>query len=192
MRVKTYFNQLEDDRTGKSTVVSMDEEYVYLKCDCGSDYSLKLTNSVKNEGNYMCRMCYAERDSANFDKHWGYKSAYQRIRKDARSSGRVFEIELDEFRHLSQQNCYYCGGQPNNLITYRSKNAFTFRYFVYSGLDRINNEIGYTRQNVVPCCIICNRAKNSMPFKDFIDWINKLVAYRQEISDDQKIKVSES
>ena len=56
---------------------------------------------------------------------------------------------------------------------------------MYSGLDRINNEVGYTRQNVVPCCIICNRAKNSMPFKDFIDWINRLTQYTQWKANEQ-------
>ena len=185
MRIKSYFKSLEGNRTGNSTYLYMDDEYVYLTCDCGNDYSLKVTNTLKNDGNFMCRRCYAERDAANFDRHWGYKSAYQRIRKDATSGGRVFEISLEDFRHLCQQNCYYCGSQPSNLITYRGKNAFTFRYFMYSGLDRLNNEIGYTRQNVVPCCIICNRAKNSMPFKDFIDWLNRLTDYRQRITNEQ-------
>ena len=185
MIVKTYFLNLEGTKTGSSTLESIDETHAYLTCDCGSSYSIKLTNTLKNNGNFMCRQCYAIRDSANFDKHWGYKSAYQRIKKDAASADRVFEIKVDDFRYLCQQNCYYCDSTPSNLITYRGKNSFTFRYFMYSGLDRLNNDIGYTRQNVVPCCIICNRAKNSMPFKDFIDWLNRLTDYRQRMADEQ-------
>jgi len=186
MRMKTYFKSLQDgDRTGKSIFLNMDDEYAYMMCDCTKQYSLKLTNTLKNDGNFMCRQCYAERDAANFDAHWGYKAAYSRIKKDARTADRVFEIKLDEFRYLCQQNCYYCDSPPSNLITYRGQNSFTFRYFMYSGLDRLNNEIGYTRQNVVPCCIICNRAKNSMPFKDFIDWLNKLTDYRQRMMNEQ-------
>lgn len=186
MRMKTYFKSLSDgDRTGKSIFLHMDNEHAYMMCDCTAEYSLKLTNTLKNNGNFMCRQCYAERDAANFDAHWGYKSAFARIRKDARSADRVFEIKMEEFRYLCQQNCYYCGSIPSNLITYRGQNSFTFRYFMYSGLDRINNDIGYTRQNVVPCCIICNRAKNSMPFKDFIDWLNKLTDYRQRMVNEQ-------
>jgi hypothetical protein len=184
--MKTFFKNLElGDRTGKAILEDIDSDHAYMKCDCGKGFSLKLTNTLKNGGNFMCRQCYAERDAANFDSHWGYKAAYSRIKKDARSAERVFEIQLEEFRYLCQQNCYYCGSIPNNLITYRGLNSFTFRYFMYSGLDRINNDIGYTRQNVVPCCIICNRAKNSMPFKDFIDWLNRLTDYRQRMTDEQ-------
>lgn len=191
MRMKTYFKKLEPgEKSGRSTFEYMDHEYAYMECDCGHCYKLKLTNTLKNNGNFMCRQCYAERDAANFDSHWGYKAAYSRVRKDARAADRVFDIHLEEFRYLCQQNCYYCGSQPSNLITYRGQNSFTFRYFVYSGLDRINNDIGYTRQNVVPCCIICNRAKNSMPFKDFIDWLNRLTDYRQRINDEQKEQVA--
>ena len=185
MIVKTYFLGLEGNRTGSSTLESIDETHAHLTCDCGGSYSIKLSNTLKNNGNFMCRQCYAIRDSANFDKHWGYKSAYQRIKKDAVAADRVFEIKVDDFRYLCQQNCYYCNSIPSNLITYRGKNSFTFRYFMYSGLDRLNNDIGYTRQNVVPCCIICNRAKNSMPFKDFIDWLNRLTDYRQRMADEQ-------
>lgn len=186
MRMRTYFRTLDDgDRSGKSTFLTMDNTHAYMQCDCGNEFSLKLTNTIKNGGNFMCRQCYAERDAANFDTHWGYKAAYSRVKKDARSAGRVFEIKLEEFRYLCQQNCYYCNSQPSNLITYRGQNSFTFRYFVYSGLDRINNDVGYTRQNVVPCCIICNRAKNSMPFKEFIDWLNRLTEYRSRAADEQ-------
>lgn len=193
MRMKTFFRVLDSgERTGKSLFLGMDDEHAHMKCDCGHEYSLKLTNTLKNNGNFMCRQCYAERDAANFDSHWGYKAAYSRIKKDARSAGRDFDIHLEEFRYLCQQNCYYCGSAPGNLITYRGQNSFTFRYFVYSGLDRINNDVGYTRQNVVPCCIICNRAKNSMPFKDFIDWLNRLTDYRQRMSDEQEKQEQES
>lgn len=186
MRMKTYFKGLSDgERTGKSIFLYMDEEHAYMMCDCTNEYSLKLSNTLKNDGNFMCRRCYAERDAANFDSHWGYKAAYSRIKKDARSADRVFDIKIEEFRFLCQQNCFYCDSTPSNLITYRGQNSFTFRYFMYSGLDRINNDVGYTRQNVVPCCIICNRAKNSMPFKDFIDWLNRLTNYRQRMTNEQ-------
>jgi len=186
MRMKTYFKSLSHgDRSGRSIFQYMDDEYANMECDCGVQYRLKLTNTLKNNGNFMCRQCYAERDAANFDSHWGYKAAYSRIKKDAKAGGREFEIKIEEFRYLCQQNCYYCGSSPSNLITYRGQNSFTFRYFVYTGLDRIDNNVGYTRQNVVPCCIICNRAKNSMAFKDFIDWLNRLTDYRQRMGDEQ-------
>lgn len=36
------------------------------------------------------------------------------------------------------------------------------------GLDRINNDYGYTVQNSAPCCWDCNNRKNSMRLQDML------------------------
>jgi len=162
----------------QSTFLGTEDEYANLLCDCGEKFSIKLTNHVKNSGNYMCRTCYARRDASNFDEEWGYKSAIKRIKRDAKRGGRDFDIPYEQFKKLCQQECHYCGSPPSNAMIYRGKNSFTTRHFFYSGLDRLDNNVGYYMSNVVPCCIICNRAKNSMTYKDFISWINQLVRTR--------------
>jgi hypothetical protein len=54
--------------------------------------------------------------------------------------------------------------------------------FRYNGIDRIHNDIGYVEYNCVPCCIICNRAKNSMPYEDFVDWIDNLIDHQMHMT----------
>lgn len=184
MIAKTYFvGYSVGDKIHKAVYVGKDDENIKLLCDCGTHFTIKLTTKVKNNGNYMCRRCYAIRDSQNFDEDWGYKTALKRIRRDAKRSGREFDIDIDDFKFLSQQNCHYCNAEPSNILMYRGRNSFTLRHFTYSGLDRINNDMGYYLDNVVPCCFVCNRAKNSMSYKDFMDWLNKLTRYRSSLNE---------
>jgi hypothetical protein len=49
-------------------------------------------------------------------------------------------------------------------------------YQLYNGIDRIDNARGYERDNIVPCCKFCNRAKSAMPQKEFIDLVRRIAA----------------
>lgn len=64
--------------------------------------------------------------------------------------------------------CFYCGLPPGALMV--SGNS---RY-IYNGIDRKHNEVGYTAENVVPCCKTCNRAKQAMPYEEFMAWIARI------------------
>lgn len=48
--------------------------------------------------------------------------------------------------------------------------------FVYSGLDRVDSKRGYTLNNVVPACIICNRAKTDLTREEWVAWIARAYA----------------
>lgn len=49
-----------------------------------------------------------------------------------------------------------------------------------NGIDRRENDKGYTVENSVPCCATCNRAKFSLATPEFIAWIQR-VAQHQHI-----------
>jgi hypothetical protein len=57
-----------------------------------------------------------------------------------------FSLTLEEYSLLVEQPCTYCGFDENEK---------------YIGLDRIDNKAGYTLENVVPSCSLCNRARGS-------------------------------
>jgi hypothetical protein len=40
--------------------------------------------------------------------------------------------------------------------------------FIYNGIDRVDNNKGYTIENCVPCCTAVNYAKLDMSYSDFI------------------------
>lgn len=84
-------------------------------------------------------------------KKWTLNYRYSEYKNSAKDHKREFCLTKDDFSDLWQNPCYYCGGEIKTI-----------------GLDRINNEIGYTRENVVPCCIRCNKMKKNINYEDFI------------------------
>lgn len=112
--------------------------------------------------------------------HVGERYAYKRVKSDAVRAGREFSLPFEWFIHAIHAPCHYCGSVDANSINVASKRPgeYIIQDFRYNGLDRIDNERGYVIQNCVPCCAICNRAKNSLPYDVFNKWIDNLIQYR--------------
>lgn len=69
-------------------------------------------------------------------------SSYKK--KDIKNNTSICDIDVDwMIKNILTQKCIYCGD------THRL------------GCDRINNNLGHTKDNVVPCCIECNTARNN-------------------------------
>lgn len=49
------------------------------------------------------------------------------------------------------------------------------REYIFNGVDRFNNDKGYTIDNSIPCCKVCNYAKRHMLPHDFKNWIQRLI-----------------
>jgi hypothetical protein len=85
---------------------------------------------------------------------------YVNARSMAKKRGQLFSLTQNDYIKLIEADaCYYC----SQILP-----------AVGSGLDRIDNTKGYEIENVRPCCIACNRAKNNMSEADFFNLI-KLV-----------------
>lgn len=50
-----------------------------------------------------------------------------------------------------------------------------------NGIDRVDSSIGYTIQNSVPCCKICNYAKHNLTLEEFTLWLDRLVEFRTNL-----------
>lgn len=82
------------------------------------------------------------------------------------------------FEKITQENCHYCGKEPSQI----KKNYYNNGDHTYNGIDRIDNSKGYTEDNVVSCCSICNYAKKTATQSSFLEWIKKV--YHHSIKDD--------
>lgn len=56
--------------------------------------------------------------------------------------GRVSDLTLEDVRRIIQSPCIYCGDKGD------------------VGLDRIDNSIGHSVENILPCCSVCNKARS--------------------------------
>lgn len=78
-----------------------------------------------------------------------------------RSVERPFDLTIEQFLLLVTQNCFYCDKPPAQVMI-----AATSK-FVYNGIDRIDNELGYNIENCVSACKECNLVKRNATFEQF-------------------------
>jgi hypothetical protein len=117
----------------------------------------------------------------------GERYAYKRVKSDAAAARREFAIPFEWFAEHCHKPCHYCGRIDINKISVKSRSAkagYIVKDFRYNGIDRVNNSIGYTPENCVPCCVVCIRGKNSMGLSEWIAYLDTLVEFRTRRYDD--------
>lgn len=105
-----------------------------------------------------------------------------RYRQDAKKRKLNWGLTPQECVILFKSNCVYCDAEPYTITKAKGprKNNQIYNY-TYTGLDRVNNNHGYTASNVVPCCPCCNGAKTSLIYSDFVKWVSRLVNHQNRI-----------
>jgi len=96
-----------------------------------------------------------------------YLYAYKRA---ARKRNLEFDLSKEEFKEIVTQNCFYCGIEPQERKPQKSYNGSMKMH----GVDRKDNEIGYTIKNSVSCCSTCNFMKLKMTIDDFVNHIKRI------------------
>ena len=138
------------------------------RCDCG-----RITETSGNNLRVgYTRSCGCRRGGLNDSS--AMRQARNLYRRNAQLRGLVFDISEEDFERITKLDCYYCGTHPSNVYKIARKGKITNTPYIYNGLDRIENTKGYSLDNVVPACIVCNRAKSDMPINEFIMWIKRL------------------
>lgn len=80
-----------------------------------------------------------------------------------------FYINEEFFKLITKQNCSYCKVQPSKLFPLEVVDNLFYGQYIYNGIDRKNNNIGYTIENCIPCCSQCNYTKsNRFNYEEFI------------------------
>lgn len=94
----------------------------------------------------------------------------------AKNRGHSFSLSFEEFNDIISKPCYYCG-EPPKLINKELliKRGDTHQLPIkYNGIDRLNPDEGYTIDNCVPCCSICNYMKHTQQKEDFLRHVEKV------------------
>jgi hypothetical protein len=86
-----------------------------------------------------------------------------------------FTLTKDEFKTITSSNCFYCGSEPKAVKKGGRFRKWNGEYY-YNGIDRVDNMLGYTVANSVPCCFACNQAKHVSMQPVFFDWIKRVHA----------------
>ncbi len=109
----------------------------------------------------------------------GDSAVIHRILTEYRNGARIRSLEFalndNDIRTLVTGNCFYCGMPPSRKFQRGPKSHI----LLVNGIDRMNNRVGYVLSNVVSCCWECNRTKRDAPFDEWMNWLNRIVEYRQ-------------
>lgn len=148
------------------------DRYWLCKCECGKSTELTtyklLTRKIKS--------CGCMRGAPNPDPEYAIKNEiYGRYKYQAKKRGYSFSLGKEIFHKLIKGNCYYCGNTLSNSMIGQSG-----RIIKYNGIDRKNNNIGYTVKNCVSCCSDCNYIKMNFSEKEFLKIIKRIYEFQIE------------
>lgn len=134
---------------------------------CKACQVLKSASSFHKNGSRgrhnICSVC-RNLKRKNWDKSW--QNTPGRICKNYERSairrGLEFSLSEQDFESNKKLICEYCG-------TLLDKPRF----------DRVDNENGYCKENIVPCCTLCNFLKNDLHKDLFLNQISKIYEYQK-------------
>jgi hypothetical protein len=152
--------------------------FVDFICDDCNKKTTQRIDEFHRKGK-LCRLCKRRRQSINEFESKDLelvcsRSLLSRLKKRYLFKGLTSNLKDTECLVLFKQNCHYCNERPSNKYIY--KQPHFSHIFYYSGLDRIDSKKGYLKDNVVPCCAKCNKAKSDMKYYEFIEHIKKIYA----------------
>lgn len=161
------------EKFNRLTVIKFDHSkngrsYFLFQCDCGEEKvilgSLVKSGNTKSCGCLSKETKQAKRFSENHTEITAIILDYKRHAVDRNYEWLLTREEVEKIINL---DCHYCKIGPSNIK--KTKNSLGDGY-KYSGIDRVNSIKGYTYENVVPCCKICNYAKSNLTFEEFKKW----------------------
>lgn len=165
------------------------EYYFECLCDCGNVCTKRADRLYKDDCKISCGCKTSEykktmkgklapnRAKDNSKSKEGLFKTYQR---GANERGIDFSLEFTAFIGLTGQNCYYCNKVPEKPYPSKSGKGTDnpLKYYIYNGLDRVDPSLGYTPDNVQPCCEDCNYAKSDLSEPQFLELVKNIYKNR--------------
>lgn len=133
-------------------------------CVCGNKTEAR-TRDLKSGNTKSCGCMQGRRSTS---QNSALNLVLKVYMKAAKLRGLEFKLKDEEFKQLISSPCHYCGSEPYNIKKTR------WQTLVYSGIDRVENSIGYVSGNVVSCCIKCNWMKNNLTLEEFLVHLQRI------------------
>ena len=134
-----------------------------VKCTCGNTY---YCNQGDFKRHISCGCKTGLRRTLRTGKGiGGFNCLYSGYKRRADRKHLDFCLTKEEFRKITESSCYYCSSEPKQKM----RATTNFSVYTYNGIDRLDNNLGYTVENCVPCCGTCNAMKLELSEKEFYD-----------------------
>lgn len=147
-------------KSGKKTT------YWLCRCACGLE-KFVIGGQLVYGSSTKCKKCGARKLPVG---ECARRTVLQAYKDEAEERGLSWGISEEQFDFITKQCCSYCGVEPSNR-----RNLPDGSCFIFTGIDRVDNTRGYEKDNVVPCCRVCNRSKDVRSKEEFLSWARRVV-----------------
>lgn len=141
-----------DKRKELYNALKQTDSHKRICVDCGKEYEKFKT--MNNQDSKRCDFCNKNQQNQDSKRtrERNYKNENYRNKekyfkdyiKGSLKRDYEFTLTFEEFSDLVDKECFYCDYKKDEEV---------------NGIDRVDNSKGYTKENSVPCCEICNRIK---------------------------------
>lgn len=151
------------------------------RCDCGNTKEVSsqdlTTGRISSCGclkrgriSHKDRKLIPTKSLPNINESPRINTKFSIYRSSARNRGLEFELSKEDFLNLITGECTYCGKKSETGFDLKSLSVHT----TFLGIDRVDNTKGYTINNVVSCCKLCNRMKMTLTKDEFLEQIARI------------------
>lgn len=174
------------------------------KCiKCGKEQIIRISNAQKriSSGCSYCNPHFGQRMPQNtfgqnryikpilytLDErsYRSYKKKFENFNSRSTCKYKEFNLTLEEWTRLIHGNCFYCGAPPtsdNQWNKGNNKRKTAPEDFRINGIDRVDSSKGYTIDNCVSCCKMCNSMKQDIEVNNWYRQMRKILNHVNESS----------
>ncbi len=145
--------------------------YWLCRCQCGTEREIPEVNLTRGYSKSCGCLRHEPRLGPGIAARNRLKRSYE---NNAETRNLKFLLTDDEFDVLTSSPCHYCGVEPKQIqkdwgCVDEGSN------YTYNGIDRKDNDKDYLMENCVPCCKICNRAKDDLTYEEFMEYLQRII-----------------
>ena len=142
-------------------------------CDCGREKitygSYLIHNKIKSCG------CNLSKKTSEI----GPRTVFNHYKQASKKRNFEFKLTKAELKQIIEMPCHYCGEINSNIFRIHKTKNGADRYYSYNGIDRVDNESGYLRENCVTCCKTCNLMKRGLAYEQWLNHMQKILNHVQ-------------
>lgn len=174
----------------RKTIAGKNPQYL-CECDCGASKLVWGSGLCSTKEPTKSCGCLQLKSAQRPPGHAAFKAKWARTQANCRIKQIPLLLTYDEFTSLIQQDCYYCGAPPAPYNPYVNRNKEPTKnrkqrsvdraWIKVNGIDRIDSQYGYTKENAVPACSHCNYAKLDYTIDEFIKHAYNIVRHQETL-----------
>lgn len=191
---------LAGSKFGRLTVISESEfrtksnKRMYVcSCECGAFKNVP-GNKLQCGDTKSCGCLYKDTvgiSTRHLPGEVSWNEHERRYRSNATQRGFIYSLTKEEFRKITSSNCFYCGSEPVRYNKFFKKDGVRIKsnfstsdewaekqWISINGIDRKNSLLGYTLENCVPCCSVCNTIKMDLSIEEFLEKCKKITDFQ--------------